>query len=180
MAGVAERKKARRGGSAGDMVRSLGLVLSGVVVVFFFAQPPGSDEAQVRVVDPSGDIRAFRAEAPAAAAPASLPAGWRPTVSLLGGPSRGLRIGYNTPANEYAEYAASTAPAAEAVQELTGGGARLAPVDVAGTTWEQYRDADGSLSLVRSYGPVTVVVGTLRSTAALSELQVLARSMTVG
>ena len=177
---MVEDEKARRGGSAGDMVRSLGLVLAGVVVVFFFAQPPDRDEAQVRAVDPANDVRAFRADVPAAAVPASLPQGWLPTVSRVGGPPRDLRIGYNTPAGEYAEYAASTAPTAEAVQDLTGGGARLEPVDVAGAAWEQYRDADGSLSLVRTYGPVTVVVGTLRSTAQLSELQVLARSLTVG
>lgn len=180
MTEVVERKKARRGGSAGDMVRSLGLVLAGVVVVFFFAQPPDSDEARVRVIDPSGDVRAFRADAPAAATPSALPDGWRPTVSRIGGPPRDLRIGYNTPANQYAEYAASTAPNAEVVSALTGAGAPLEPVDVAGTTWQQYREADGSLSLVRAYGPVTVVVGTLRSTASLSELQVLAGSLTVG
>ena len=73
----------------------------------------------------------------------------------------------------------STAPAAQVVEDLTGRGERLDPVDVGGATWEQYRDGDGSLSLVRAYGAVTVVVGTLRATAPLSELRVLAGSLTV-
>jgi len=177
---VVEHKKKRGRETAGDMVRSLGLVLAGVVVVFFFAQPPDSDIERLRPVDAAGDISAFRADAPAAAVPEGLPERWVSTVSLLTGEPRALRIGYNTPTGAYAEYAASTAPAAGLVEDLTGRGERLDPVDVGGASWEQYRDSDGSLSLVRAYGPVTVVVGTLRATAPLSELRVLAGSLTVG
>ena len=176
---MVERKKKRGRETAGDMVRSLGLVMAGVIVVFFFAQPPDSDTEQIRPVDAAGDIRAFRADAPAAAAPGGLPDRWVSTVSSLSGEPRALRIGYNTPTGAYAEYAASTAPVAQVVEDLTGRGERLDPVDVGGATWEQYRDGDGSLSLVRAYGAVTVVVGTLRATAPLSELRVLAGSLTV-
>ena len=176
---MVERKKKRGRETAGDMVRSLGLVMAGVVVVFFFAQPPDSDTERIRPVDATGDIRAFRADAPATAAPGGLPDRWVSTVSSLTGEPRALRIGYNTPTGAYAEYAASTAPAAQVVEDLTGRGERLDPVDVGGATWEQYRDGDGSLSLVRAYGAVTVVVGTLRATAPLSELRVLAGSLSV-
>ena len=176
---MVERKKKRGRETAGDMVRSLGLVMAGVVVVFFFAQPPDSDSERIRPVDVAGDIRAFRADAPAVAAPGGLPDRWVSTVSSLTGEPRALRIGYNTPTGAYAEYAASTAPSAQAVEDLTGRGERLDPVDVRGATWEQYRDGDGSLSLVRAYGAVTVVVGTLRATAPLSELRVLAGSLSV-
>lgn len=176
---MVERKKKRGRETAGDMVRSLGLVMAGVVVVFFFAQPPDSDTERIRPVDVAGDISAFRADAPAAAAPGGLPDRWVSTVSSLTGEPRALRIGYNTPTGAYAEYAASTAPAAQVVEDLTGRGERLDPVDVGDATWEQYRDGDGSLSLVRAYGAVTVVVGTLRATAPLSELRVLAGSLTV-
>ena len=176
---MVEHKKKRGRETAGDMVRSLGLVMAGVVVVFFFAQPPDSDTERIRPVDAAGDVRAFRADAPAAVAPGGLPDRWVSTVSSLTGEPRALRIGYNTPTGAYAEYAASTAPAAEVVEDLTGRGERLDPVDVGGATWEQYRDGDGSLSLVRAYGAVTVVVGTLRATAPLSELRVLAGSLTV-
>ena len=176
---MVERKKKRGRETAGDMVRSLGLVMAGVVVVFFFAQPPDSDTERIRPVDAAGDIRAFRADAPAAAAPGGLPDRWVSTVSSLTGEPPALRIGYNTPTGAYAEYAASTAPSAQVVEDLAGGGERLDPVDVDGATWEQYRDGDGSLSLVRAYGAVTVVVGTLRATAPLSELRVLAGSLSV-
>lgn len=175
-----ETKKKRGRETAGDMVRSLGLVLIGVVVVWYFAQPPASDEQALRVVDPTADVTAFRADAPAAAVPGPLPDRWRPTSSQRTGDPTGLRVGYVTPSEQYAEYAASTGPRADAVEDLTGRGERLAPVEVDGATWEQYRDKDGSLSLVRPYGDVTVVLGTLRSTATLAELEVLARSLAVG
>lgn len=173
---VAKKKRGRE--SASDMVRSLGLVLVGVVVVWFFAQPPDSDEQVLRTVDPSGDIAAFGADAPGAPVPGALPAQWRATSSTRTADPRTLRVGYVTPAEQYAEYAASTAPGALA--ELTGPGERLEPVDVDGAPWERYRDEDGSESLVRTYGPVTVVVGTTRSTASSDELRVLVRSLTTG
>jgi hypothetical protein len=173
---VAKKKRGRE--SAGDMVRSLGLVLAGVVVIWFFAQPPDSDEQALRTVDPAGDIAAFSADAPGAPVPGALPARWRPTSSARTADPRTLRVGYVTPAEQYAEYAASTAPGALA--ELTGQGERLEPVGVDGVPWERYRDEDGSESLVRTYGPVTVVVGTTRSTASPDELRVLVRSLTTG
>lgn len=171
-------KKGRGRESAGDMVRSLGLVMIGVVVVWFFAQPPESDEQRIRAVDPAADITAFRADVPAAATPGFLPAAWTSTSSQVTAEPQRLRIGYVTPTEQYAEYAASTAPREDVLEELVGTAERLAPVTVSGAPWEQYREADGSLSLVRAYGQVTVVVGTLRATAPLAELEVLARSVT--
>lgn len=171
-----KKKRGREG--AGDMVRSLSLVLVAVAVVWFFAQPPSSDEQVLRTVDPAGDIAAFSADVPAAPVPGALPAGWRPTSSTRSADPLQLRVGYVTPTEQYAEYAASSEPAA--VEDLTGQGERLEPVDVDGVPWEQYRDADGSRSLARAYGPVTVVVGTTRGTASLEELRVLVRSLTVG
>ncbi len=172
-------KKRRGRETATDMVRSLGLVLIGVVVVWYFAQPPASDVRALRVVDPSADIRAFSAEVPAAPVPGALPDRWRPTSSVrTQGPM--IRVGYVTPADQYAEYAASTEPAATFLPALIGRAERLGQVDVGGATWEQYRDADGSLSLAREYGAVTVVVGSTRSTARLEELRVLAGALTSG
>ena len=171
-------KKARGREGAGDMVRSLGLVMVGVVVVWFFAQPPDSDEADIRPVDPAGDITAFRADVPGVGTPGVLPADWTSNVSELAAEPAQLRIGYVTGSRKYAEYAASTAARADVLEELVGVAEQGAPVSVSGTVWEQYREADGSISLVRAYGQVTVVVGTLRATAPLSELEVLARSVT--
>jgi hypothetical protein len=171
--------KTRGRETAADMVRSLGLVLLVVVPIWFFAQPPDRDEAELRVVDPAADISAFTADVPAAPVPGTLPAQWRPTSSAYEGQPTGLRIGYVTPGEQYAEYAASTGPREDFVDDITGDRAeQLDPVVVRGQTWEQYRDQDGSLSLVRSYGDATVVVGTLRATASLDELRVLLGSLT--
>lgn len=174
-------KKKRGRESVGDMVRSLSLVLLGVVVVWWFAQAPASDEAELRVVDPSGDLAAFASDVPETPVPTGLSEQWRATSSTRTGASL-LRVGYVTPAGQYAEYAAAT-EADGFVPEITGfetdGGRQLEPVDVDGVAWDQYRDSDGSLTLVRSFGPVTVVAGTTRATASQEELVALVRSLAV-
>jgi hypothetical protein len=158
------------------MLRSLGVVMVLVVSMWFLAQPPDSDEAEVRTVDPSTDVAAFTADVPSAPVPTGLPERWRSTSSTLAADT--LRIGWVTPDGEYAEYAASTLPAEEFLPDMTGDEARPGdPVQVAGQTWESYREADGSLSLVRSYGSALVVVGTKRATAEPAELEVLAGSL---
>ena len=156
------------------MIRSIGLVMVLVVALWFFAQPPDSDEQELRVVDPTADVAAFSADVPAVPVPGGLPESWRVTSSTRRGDPDSLRLGYVTPSGRYAEYAASTAPREEYLPEITGtGSARLADVRTGGGTWQQYRDEDGSLSLVRSYGPALVVVGSLRATAPLEELETL-------
>lgn len=162
--------------TAGDMLRSLAVVLVLVVGMWFLAQPPDSDEQEVRVVDPAPDITAFTADVPSAPVPAGLPDAWRATSSTV--TPDALRIGYVTPQRQYAEYAASTAAPAEFVRDTAGARARrIEPREVAGQTWEQYREPDGSLSLVRSDGPVVLVVGSRRASATLAELEVLAGSL---
>jgi hypothetical protein len=178
-ASAPQRKHGRE--TAADMLRSLAVIMLLVVPMWFLAQPPDSDEQRVRVVDPAGDVAAFRAEVPQAPVPAALPEEWQPTSSTLQADPDALRIGYVTPDGEYAEYAASTDERPELLAELTGEkAAQLDPVQVDGASWQQYRDGDGSLSLVRSYGPAVVVVGSLRSTAQLPELQALAASLERG
>ena len=171
-------KKKRGRETAGDMLRSLGLVLLFVVFIWYLAQPPDSDEQEIRVVDPTGDVAAFSADVPTAPVPVGLPEQWRATsTTVLRDPS-GLRVGYVTPSGRYAEYAASTAAPEEYLPEITGEEAiRLEPVEVAGATWEQYRDADGSLSLVRSFDETVVVLGSLRASAGLDELETLADAL---
>ena len=172
---VGKKKRGRE--SAADMLRSLAVVLVLVVAMWFLAQPPDSDEQRIRVVDPTADVTAFVADVPGAPIPTGLPEAWQPTSSTLVGEPSGLRIGYVTPEGEYAEYAASTAPAEEFLPDITGEGEQLEPLQVAGQSWERYRDADGSLSLVREYGPTLVVVGTKRATAEPAELEALAASL---
>ncbi len=174
------QKKKRGRESAADMVRSLGLVVLVIVPVWFLAKAPASDEAAIRTVDPTGPISSFATDVPRAPVPGDLPEGWRATSATYSGGDRTLRVGYVTPQEQYAEYAASTGPSQEFVESVVGVGAEPAePVDVDGVTWEQFVEADGSRSLVGSYGAATVVVGTLRATATLQELRVLLDSLTV-
>ena len=172
----APAKKKRGRETAGDMLRSLAVVMVLVVMMWFLAQPPDDDEQALRTVDPAGDVAAFTADVPEAPVPTGLPEQWRSTSSTL--EAGGLRIGYVTPEGEYAEYAASTRPAEEFLPAITGEKASQGePLQVAGESWEQYRESDGSVSLVRSYGSASVVVGSTRATADLAELRVLAESL---
>jgi hypothetical protein len=169
----APAKKKRGRETAGDMLRSLGVVMVLVVLMWFLAQPPDEDERELRTVDPSADVSAFAADVPSAPVPTGLPGQWRPTSSTLGDGS--LRIGWVTPDGDYAEYAASTAPAEEFLPAITGDKAvRGERRQVDGQSWEQYREADGSVSLVRPYGSALVVLGSKRATADVAELEVLA------
>ena len=172
-------KKSKRGReTALDMVRSLGLVILVIIPVWFLAQAPESDESELREVDPASAISSFVRDAPDVPVPGDLPEGWRATSATYGG-APSLRVGWVTPEQEYAEYAADTGSPEEVVRGLVGGEAeRLEPVIVDGGTWEQYREADGSLSYARTYEDVTVVVGTLRATADAEELAVLLRFLT--
>lgn len=170
-------KKRKRGReTALDMVRSLGLVVLVIVPVWLLARAPSSDEAEMRVVDPAQAVEAFSRDAPGVPVPGELPPGWRATSATYDGPGR-VRVGWVTPDGEYAEYSTATAAG---LDELVGQAQELEPVVVEGVSWVQHRDGDGSLSLSRSYAGVTVVVGTLRSTADLGELEVLLRALRQG
>jgi hypothetical protein len=110
--------------------------------------------------------------------PGALPAGWRATSSSYEGGQSALRVGWVTPEEQYAEYSASTADREQFLEAAAGAEVeQLAPLTVDGETWEQLRERDGSLSLTRSYGTTTVVVGTRRATAGLAELEVLLRAL---
>jgi hypothetical protein len=166
--------KRRRGfESAADMVRSLGIVLIVVVGVWFFARPPHSDEKALRVVDPSNDVQAFSAATAGGVVPRPMPAGWRVTVSRYDAAAGLLRVGWVTPAGHYAEYAATAHPTDRFLADITGEAPKADAVDIGGISWTQYRK-DEAISLVRLYGGTTVVLGTLRDTATLDELRVLA------
>lgn len=159
-----------------DMLRSLGLCLLVVIPIWYLAQPPDSAEQRLRVVDQAPDVQAWQATSPSAPVPGPVPQGWQPTVSQSVRSPVGLRLGWNTGGGRYVEFAASTGAAGSFVEQATGSTSDEGDVDVAGTAWQRYvDDEDGSVSLVRSAGSITVVVGTLRSTATEPELIALAR-----
>lgn len=170
------RKRGREG--AGDMIRSLGVVMILVAALWFFAQPSPGDARKIRDVDPSADITAFRDLAPGAPVPGAVPAGWHATSSTLGGDPVGLRIGFQTADQQYAEYAAFSGTDEATLASVTGSEQPAGSVVVDGLDWTTYRDADGSLSIVRrAPSGVTVVLGTKRATAELPDLQVLAAAL---
>jgi hypothetical protein len=173
---VAQKRK-RGLESTGDMIRSLGLVLAIVVVVFWLAQPPSSDAKRLRIVDPTDDVKAFSQSAPGVPVPATLPTGWRPSVTDFHVGAHQLRVGWQTPAGQYAEYAANSAPDETFLGDITDHAPRTGTVVVNGVPWTEYRK-DRAISLVRTYGATTVVLGTLRNSSSLEELRVLAGSLT--
>ena len=168
---MAGKKRGRE--AAGDMVRSLGIVLAIVLFVWFFARPPHSDEKKIRVVDPTSDVQAFTSAVPGAVVPRGMPAGWQQTVSRYDPETQLLRLGWVTPAGHYAEYAATPRSTRTFLADITGQAAQAEPIDIDGTSWTQYPNRD-ALSLVHAFGSTTVVLGTLRDTATLAELRVLA------
>lgn len=169
----AKRRGRRRGfETSTDMLRSLGLVLLIVAALWFFGRSP-SDEKPLRPVDQREDVAAWTSTVPGAPT-VTAPAGWTATVAQFTPQPAGLRLGWNTSSRRYVEYAASTGPSAPFIDTVTGSGTQDGTVEVVGRTWQRWEDADGSLSLVRVVGPVTVVVGTTRENAPESEVLELA------
>jgi hypothetical protein len=168
---MAERKRGRE--AAGDMVRSLGIVLLIVLFVWFFARPPHSDEKKIRIVDATSDVQAFTASVPGVVVPRSMPSSWKQTVSHYEPDAGELRLGWVTPADHYAEYAATSRSSRAFLSDITGGAPEAGTVDIEGTSWAQYRK-DDAISLVHVFGTTTVVLGTVRDTATIDELRLLA------
>jgi hypothetical protein len=168
---MAGKKRGRE--AAGDMVRSLGIVLAIVLFVWFFARPPHSDEKKIRVVDSASDVQAFTSAVHGAVVPRAMPADWKQTVSRYDPDAELLRLGWVTPAGHYIEYAGTARPTQAFLADITGEAPKSEPVAIDDTTWTQYRK-DDTISLVHAFGPATVVLGTLRDTATLDELRLLA------
>ena len=76
--------------------------------------------------------------------------------------------------DDFAEYAASRE--SSFVADQTGKGSPVDSVDVNGTPWQHVRSG-GHDSLVKEFGPVSVVVGGVRDKATLAELTTLAASL---
>ena len=171
-------RKNRGRESAADMVRSLGLVVLVILPVWFFAKAPASDEAEIRVVDPTASIAAFAADVPEAPVPSGLPASWQATSAAYSGVERTLRVGWVTPSEQYAEYAATTGDREEFLAAVVGEQADpVGDLAVEGADWQVFEEPDGSTSYVGTYGEATVVVGTKRATAGEQELAVLLGSL---
>jgi len=159
------------------MVRSLGLVLAVVVVVFLIARPSASNSQRVRTVDYGPDVARARAVAPyQVLAPVGLGAGWRSTSSRVDAPAPGtpgpvaLHIGFVTPRDAYAALEESNAETDAFVADRTTGAAPRGSVVVGGRLWEQRQATDATRALVQRGGGATLVVTGTASVVELTEL----------
>ncbi len=157
-----------------NLWRALAVALLVVGVVVVFSWPRGQRSDGVHVVETAGAIAAAKAQAGfPVTAPVGLGERWRPTSTALMPASNSVgasfRIGYVTPAGQYAEFLESDdAPDAVAAQygPLTADGA----VSVAATSWSLLRTSDGHRLLRRTLGRVTTIVTGTASQAELTEL----------
>lgn len=189
--GVARRRRGTE--TAADMVRSLGLVLGFVLVLLLIGParqlilPTGSNATSIKTVDTAGAIAAARSSAGyPLLAPSGLPPSWRPTSarngggSALGGSGTTLHLGYVTPRRQYLDFEESDAPGFVSDQ-LSGGGGKtpqsLAPVEIDGTRWQQWRTATGQLALSQTAGRRSVVI---TGSAGLDELRTFAAALRTG
>jgi hypothetical protein len=185
----AARKRGRE--TVGDMARSMALV-GGVVLALFLVvwwqRPEGGAGASPRVVDVPGVVAAVRiGDVLPAWQPQGLSPDWRPTAAWFASagesaaPASGslLLLGYQTPAQSYAEVRQTDAPADAVLPDWTDHGRAVSPVTAGGRRWEHYESpSTGTQSLVTTHADgdrriVVVVTGK----AGLDELTELAASL---
>lgn len=170
-------KKRKRGTeNVRDMVLSLIAVFAVILPFYFLAGLADQEEGGIRTVDTSRELGALQDAVPGVPVPQGLPEEFRSTSSSLEGPR--LRIGYVTPGEQYAEYAAAGPDAPESfLREQTGEGRRTTEIQVGARTFEVWTNEGGATSLVLQDPDWTVVVGGLRETADDNELTTLAESL---
>ena len=160
-------KKRRGRETALDMVRTLAVVFALVVPLWFFGQASPTDSKTIRPVDPTETYRDFTA---ATGGPApTTPAGWTPNVQAYDGDI--ARVGY-VRKKHYMEWQGSTGT--DWVYDATGKGKQAGTVTVGGAVWQRWEDGSGHVSLVRTFGKTTSLVGGVRQVGSLSDLESLA------
>lgn len=163
-------KKRRGRETALDMVRTLAVVFALVVPLWFFGQASPSDSKAIRPIDPTETYKDYRAVTGGPAP--STPAGWTPNVQAYEGEV--ARVGY-VHRKHYMEWQGSTGTGW--VYDATGKGTKTGTVLVAGAVWQRWEDGSGHVSLVRSFGKATSLVGGVREVASLDELESLAATI---
>ncbi|MFN2537049.1 MAG: DUF4245 family protein [Mycobacteriales bacterium] len=164
------QKKRRGRETALDMIRTLAVVFALVLPLWFFGQASPSDSKAIRPIDPTETYQDYAAETGGPAP--STPAGWTPNVQAYEGDV--ARVGF-VRKKHYMEWQGSVGTAW--VYDATGKGRRTGVVLVAGQAWQRWEDGSGHVSLVRSFGRATALVGGVREDASLEELQSLAATV---
>ena len=157
--------------TAGDMVRSLALVLGVVAVILIVTLRPHPDA--VKVIDYQPELAVARAQAGyLVLAPVGLDADWRstsvrwqPTTGST--PDKAWHLGFVTPDDAYAQLGQSSTTNVDYLPEQTDRGQPTGSVVVGGFDWQQYTSKAGQRSLVRVDRGVTIVVTGTADWAAL-------------
>ena len=164
--------------SAGDMVRSLALVLGVVAVILVITLRPQPDA--VKVIDYQPQLALARSQAAyPVLAPVGLDAGWRATSARWqpttgSTPDMAWHLGFVTPDDAYAQLGQSSTANASYLPEQTDRGQLTGFVTVGGFDWQRYTSQSGQRSLVRLERGVTIVV---TGTADWTALELFATSL---
>lgn len=152
------------------MIRTLAVVFALVVPLWFFGQASPDDKKDIRPVDPSSTYSAFR-QTTGGPTPTT-PSGWTPNVQAYEGDI--ARVGF-VRGDGYMEWQGSTGT--DWLYDATGKGKRTGTVDVSGVEWQTWEDGDDHVSLVRTFDKATVLLGGVRETATLADLESLAATL---
>ena len=151
--------------NAANMLRSL-LPLVVIVLLIVGWQAFKDDGVNpVQTVDPSNTVQLAATRASYdLLAPAGLPSGYRPTSARTdaGKAQHGdpvtLQIGYVTPSQEFAGFAESDDPRADAIASVLDGARPRGSVLIDGRSWARSTTERGETALTLKVGSVTVVV----------------------
>jgi hypothetical protein len=166
--------------TAGDMVRSIAVVLA-VVAVILLLNARDERGTTVREVGYAGPLASARsAAAYEVVGPVGLGDGWRPTSVRVPREDGGIvwHVGFVTPEGEYAglEQAASTTR--RFVERFAAGAEVTGDVRIGPATWQRLEggDPEPRALVLRGDDSTTVVAGT----ASFEELEELAGSLEAG
>lgn len=145
-----------------DMFLSMVLIVAAAGVIYLFI--PHDDKADpVQTVDYRVELATARRAAPyPVAAPAGLPAGWKPTsVSYDGAEGSSWHLGFLDPDGHYVAVEQSTAPAKSYVPEVSQSAEDTGRTEtVAGREWQYWKGGKYGALVLRSEGSTTVVTGS--------------------
>jgi hypothetical protein len=179
-AAVAQASSADRASrlNAANMLRSL-LPLVVIVLLLVGWQAFKDDGVNpVHAIDPTDTVHLAAARASYhVLVPTGLPRGYRPTSARTNagtakqGDSVTLQIGYVTPSTQYAGFAESDDPRADALTSVLAGARPQGSVEIDGRSWARSTTERGETALTLTTGRVTVVV---TGSASEKELETVA------
>ena len=167
--------------NAANILRSmLPLVLICLAIVWWTNLQQSGDEG-VRTVDPTSTVQLAAARAGyQLLLPTGLDEDYLVTSARTDAGNAGegdpvtLEIGYLTPAEDYAGFAVSDAPRADALAAVLDGAVEQGTVDVGGQTWTRSTTEREETALSREFDGVTVVV---TGSASEEELRTIAAAV---